>query len=452
MKSQNTLFKALLAVGIFLLSTLSKMAYADTTYSGMVNILHGDHQFISLSPAVLVYPGETVKFTMSGSVNVNHHNYEVRRCKYFGLKCWYENRARPNHRDHTAFEIEVSLVDSAGNVVGKPEVFKGSDHNTWQITYNKRINRLEAASVHAYIKSYTGGGIHRTPCSPGRPRYCSSGGLRLQTADINSTERKNVLKTAIKNQGKSENINSLIPEHYQQRVALDPLVLHSDSDRKTIQKFFADQMSTWVKNGAENTQQRIIEVIKGAIALHTDAYQVTLLNSALMQSYAKQGRYEKVQQMVGDALKTAKKTCADPNNGDCTLAAAQTIADIYVNGANSFLENRARMNAGDIQIAANYYRAGIILVGKVLDGVLSMNNSHRKDEVKNTTKRLATLLAEMARALMIVRTRSDINSAKTSLDNATCLMSMINDERTFDNDYNTWRKKLKSQCVAKIFQ
>ncbi|MGJ8682159.1 hypothetical protein [Paraglaciecola sp.] len=452
MKSQNTFFKALLAVSIFLLSTFSKMGHANTTYSGTVNILPGNAQFVSLSPAVLVYPGETVKFTMSGSVNVNHHHYEVRRCKYFGLKCWYENRARPNHQDHTAFEIEVYLVDSAGNVVGNPQVFKGNNPNTWQITYNKRMNRLEAASVHAYVKSYTGGGIHRTPCSPGRPRYCSSGGLRMQTAEIISTERKNVLKTEIKNQGKLENINSLIPEHYQQRVALDPLLLHSSGDRKAVQKFFADQMSTWVENGAESAQQRVIEVIKGSIALHTDAYQVTQLNSALMQSYAKQGRYEKVQQMVGDSLKTAKKTCADPNNGNCTLAAAQTIADIYVNGANSFLENRARMNAGDIQIAANYYRAGIILVGKVLDRVLNMNNSQRKDEVKNTTKRLATLLAEMARALMIVRTRSDIENAKTSLDNATCLMSMINDERSFKNDYNTWRKKLKSQCVAKIFQ
>lgn len=451
MNFKNTFLKALLAIYFVFLSSFSTLSYAKTTYSGTVNILPKTHQFVSLSPAVLIYPGETVKFKLSGSVNVNHHHYEVRRCKYFGLKCWYENRARPNHQPHTAFDIEVTLVDTSGNVVEKPQVFKGSDPNTWQITYEEDANRLEPAFVSAFIKGYSGGDIQRTPCSPGRPSYCSSGGLRIQTAQIISTKRRNVLKAAIENQGKSRNINSLIPEHFQQRVALDPLLLHSENDRKAVQKIFSDQMNTWVKNGTENAQPRIIAVIKDAIELHTDAFQVTQLNSALMQSYAKQGRYEKVQNMVGDALKTAKKTCIDPNEGNCTLNAAQTIADIYVNGANSFLENRARMNAGDIQIAANYYRAGIILVGKVLDRELNENNIQRKNEVKNTTKRLATLLAEMARALMIVRTRSDINSAKASLENATCLMSMINNEHYFKNNYNDWRKKLKSQCVAKIF-
>jgi len=332
MKSEKKFFKASLIVCTILLSSLTKISHANVTYSGTINILLNDSQFISLSPAVEVFPGETVRFNMSGSVNVNHHHYEVRRCKYFGLKCWYENRARPNHRDYTAFEIEVALIDSAGNVIGQPNVFKGNDPDTWEITYDKSANRLEPASVHAHIKKYSGGKIYRTPCSPGRPRFCSSGGLRLQTAQISSAERKDVLNAAIKNQGESSNINSLIPEHYQQRVALDALLLHSNEDRKAVQKYFADQMGIWVENGAENVQGRIIEVIKGAVSLHTDAYQVTQLNAALMQSYMKQRRYEKVQQMVGDALKAAKANCVDASSGNCTLAAAQTIADIYVNG------------------------------------------------------------------------------------------------------------------------
>jgi hypothetical protein len=347
--------------------------------------------------------------------------------------------------------VTVLFKDSSGNIVAKKEL-DGNKPITWNVEYPNHFDRLSPATIHVSISTYKanpnradGTRIHRTPCSPGRPRYCSTGALRISFNEVDNKKRKETLEKAIMDI--SKDVKDLIPEHFKGRIALDTLLLHTRNnridDRKDVQKLFAVNMKDWVKKGEKYHQSKIIEVIKSAIPLHNNPYQVSLLQSALMQAYLKMGDLDAVQQTFRDSIVNAQNSCKDFKN--CSIDTAPLAAEKFAISATAYLDNKARLNANDIQIGVNYFRAAYELQTHTL-----FKTPDRTEKYTGLAKSTAAYLGEMARSLLLVRTRTDIDSAKQSLENASCIWKYI--ER--QGDKVPWTQKLKKEfkdtCLARI--
>lgn len=384
------------------LFVLPAIATAQQTYRGSVPIARASANFVELAPDVKVYPGESVTIGASGSANVNQHNYEKRRCKYFGLKCWYENRSRTQVRPAGEFEIAVELVDAGGNIIDSGVIDQGRPVT---LAFDLGGRFEQGASIQAYIATFKGGNIDRRSCG-GRPSYCSSGDLTLT---INASEKEERMGEIRRHFGRF-GANNVPADRIRSRDYIDSLLTDNDSRALEVQTLIATYIREWVPAADANSQGALIQLIQFALGLSNDHANLTILNRARMDAYAKQGAYEQLENYAAEEVNRLNEGCAE----QCSIGDARDLAAALRSLATAQAEKRARLQTSDITLAVATLNRGI----DALEGALDNQSFEGLDEHLLI---LANLYEDGASMLSLIRTQAEIQKAVSFMEQSVCL-------------------------------
>lgn len=382
------------------------------SYTGRINVVNNKPTYIQLNPNVMVMPGEEVTFKASGRIDVNHEHYEVRRCKYFGLKCWYEKRSVPNFRDVREFTIKVELVASDGTVKASAEKLAG-ENNSFKLTYTAENNSFTSpAKINAYLK-YPG--MHRTPCR-GRPRFCSQGDLTITTSAlaVDTEKRLNHLKNELTN-----NFANLDPVVVRSDLFIDPLLRDTEAKRKRVQEIFAEKLGIHADN--KDYARKVVDIAKYATSLHKNKEQVTILNNYILGAYVNLGDYKKIVNEGGKNLTIAKASCEQKPKPPGTSKECIQYSKMLRLNAIGWMEQKARYSSTEIRVALGLLESGV----EALEPE-SMDTKQKCNAHKVACELLSDHYIDLARMLTILRTPPELEKAEEYLISALKMQRFLN--------------------------
>ncbi len=391
------------------LSALSAVALVGgtasaETYRGSVPIARANLNLVEMAPDVKVYPGETVTVTASGSANVNQHNYEKRRCKYAGLKCWYENRSDTQIAPANDFEIEVALVEADGTVIVRKMIAGGTLAALLLPLEGRRFD--QGVSLRAFIKTFRGATIYRASCA-NRPKYCSSGDLTLIISSSDTTKRVG----EVARQFAGFSANAVPAERIRSRDYLDTLLLDTEGRKFEAQKLIAGYVETWVSNADPNSQAGIVELVQFALKLSDDHDNLTKLNRARMDAFAKQGNYEALELDAAREFNRLKQQCSDEQ---CSISDARHMAATLKSLATAQAEKQARFKTSDIALAVATLNRGIDILERALENQEIVG-------LKSHLVVLSDLYQDASNMLSLMRTPAEVRKAVGFMERSVCL-------------------------------
>ena len=389
---------------------LAQEAQPVQIYKGAIPIRRDSIGPIELSPEVLVYPGEAITVVPSGSANVNQHNYEKRRCKYFGMKCWYEKRSRTKIRGADQFEIEIGLFDERGNRSGDLIVIpKGGS-----VTLGNPLGGSFSQPLHirTYISTYNTGKIDRRSCRR-RPDYCSSGELRLSIT-TNADDRLNALAERLD----GFTANSVPSLQLMSRNFIDPILLENPSRKLQIQTLLADHLPEWIKKASRASQAPLVDLIEYALPLTPDEKNRTILIDARMAALGNSGNYDQLEVAAAQAVQERSAACKP---GECTVKAAEELVTALKNLATAKTEGSARNRLSDITASVAMLQKGLSVLESALNGKPISDN-------KDTVKEISDIYQGLSDKLMLIRTPTEISLAVQSMKRSVCLQNIYTRE------------------------
>ncbi|WP_363799838.1 hypothetical protein ABU614_06935 [Lysobacter firmicutimachus] len=388
-------------VSALCLSMLTQAVSAQT-YRGSVPISRGSLNLVEMAPDVQVYPGESVTVSVSGSANVNQHNYEKRRCKYAGLKCWYEKRSDTQVREAKSFEIVVALVDAAGTTVAQTTIENGEN----AVLSVPLAGRFEnGASLQAFVKTFDGASIDRRSCA-NRPKYCSSGDLTIVIGRFDAQARLNDIRRQF-----AEFVPDAVPvDRIRRRDYIDLLLIDSNARKHEVQTIIAKYVETWVPAAQKSAQAALIDLVQYALSLGDDHANLTILNRARMESYMKIGAYEQLENYAKDEVNRLNASCVEK----CGISDARTLAAALRSLATAQAEKRSRFDAGDIALSVATLNRGINIVETALEDQPLVG-------IGGHVLVLSDLYQDASNMLNVVRTPVEIMKAVGFMEQSVCL-------------------------------
>ena len=392
-------------------------ANEQPVYSGNIDVLPGEPSHIQLNPAVMLLPGESMTLTIDGTVDVNHENYEERRCKYFGLKCWYEWRSVPHLVPASGFTVEFELRTEQGVLV---EAFTRAASDQ-PITLNypgKNRSLTQPVRVYAVLQRP---GMNRTPCT-GRPRYCSAGALRIRSTATQVDDRLRRIEARLKTA-----LTTLDPLLVQSDQFIDPILIDTAARRLSVQKVFAEQMAAQRSEIVRTNARNIVEIAKFALGLSSaNPSQTNSLNSTILEAYIQMGDYRMVTQYGKEALVNAKSECKAKEDGTFESPgspACTQYAEILRLNAIGWLERRARYASTEIRVALGMLETAIGALGYPLQKALGPDLTCSVNPEPCRTA--AQLYIDGARMLSVLRTRPELSKAEEWLTAARVLFAAL---------------------------
>lgn len=405
----RNLIYSLILLLLFVPSLVSGQALSPL-YSAEVNILHSSPADIQINPNAYLMKGETLTVSVSGRVNLNHENFEVRRCKYFGMKCWYEWRSRSHWKEAPHFKIAYTLVDLSGNEVQPKRI--ESLGSSFEIAYptSDRQGISDPLRIKAYIVRDD---IHRIECK-GRPRYCSAGALTMKVTSSNVDKRMKELEELLASY--KENPSAIDTVYLQSSLVMDPFLLDNKTKRDDVQQLFAKKMSEWtvdVRNG-----RSVVDLAKFAASMSNNKESIQKLNTLIMNGHLARGDYSKVVQEGRSLMQTAKDKC-EGDYKDFT-ACNEYITQLKLN-ATAWTEQRARYSSNEIRVAIGFQETAL----EVAKSVKAKNKDMKPDLIFSLRRNVANISYDVAQMLLILRTRPEIDRAVNFL--ATAKSCIVND-------------------------
>ena len=410
---------ACVSICALILSLFSPLAVAQS-YEGNIDVIYAEPGYVQLNPQISIMPGESITFEVSGQVDVNHEHYEVRRCKYFGLKCWYEKRSVPHYRNARQFEVTLLLRTPDGSFE-KKETRSANSDETITVSYPFRDAGTLTSAAQLYGMIDTPGMRNRTPCR-GRPRYCSVGTLKIASvARSDVSTRRDQIRNEL-----SANIRTLDPVLVRSNAYVDPLLIDTDGRRKALQAVFAEELEKAKPTEAETTFARsLVDIGKFAVGLHEDPEQVTSLNNTILGAYVVLGDWSRIKDEGGRSLETAKDLCnlspapesvGDPSDG------CRDYARMLKLNAVGWLEQKARFSSTEIRVALGFLERGIAALG----GEGSMSDAKCRAN-KESCRLFGELYVDGARMLTVIRTKAELRKAESWLTKALDIHQIIDE-------------------------
>ena len=398
-----TVLVRILAIGAVWVFALMGTAAPAQTYRGSVPIARPSLHLVEMAPDVKIYPGETVIVGTTGNANVNQHNYEKRRCKYLGLKCWYEQRSDTQVRPAKDFEVEVALVEGDGTSIVRQTITSGNAVSLALPLQGRRFD--QGVSLRAFIKTYDSQRINRASCAS-RPDYCSSGDLNL------IIERSDIAKrfAEIERQFSQFGANAVPADRIRSRDYLDTLLLNTDVRKLNAQALIARYVEAWVSQADTGAQTSIINLVEFALKLSDDHMNLTKLNRARMDALAKQGNYEELEQSAVNEVNRLNVQCADK----CSVSDARHLAAALRSLATAQAEKQARINTSDITLAVATLNRGIDVLETALEGQELVG-------LTDHLRVLADLYQDASNMLSVMRTKAEVNKAIGFMEQSVCL-------------------------------
>lgn len=431
LKLQN--FFALLCPLLFALFSLTPFSHAEegaVVFRGSIPISRGSLNRVELSPDVQVFPGETVTVTIGGSANVNQHNFSVRRCKYFGLKCWNEDRTHTNIRPAQSFEIEVALdlKDTSGGYLVRKTIDEGSAVDL-EYPLDLGIRLENGVNILAFIKSYNNGTtIDRRSCH-NRPEHCSSGSLSLTIGATEITKRFNT----IVNEFDSFRPENVPAERIRSRNYIDQILINGQQRAEKMQGLLANKLVEWVQNGDERSQSKLVQLIQYALQLAANRDHLDKLSQARLDAYMKIGAFENLENEAHDLINNIYGRCSDGDN--CDLKDARKLGEALRALSVAQAEKRARIQTSDITLAV----ATLARATEILEAAM---DKEKLMELEADLELLSNLHQDNANKLMLIRTPAEISKAILYMEQSVCLQELSADANEADSN----RVFLKEEC------
>lgn len=433
------------AVAMMLFSAMPELCAADDSsanvtaprsFSGTAPIVRAAPGAIELAPSVRVYPGETVVITASGTANVNQHNYQERRCKHFGLKCWYEERSDVNIQPAASFQIAIELADKDGKPVQMLNADDGTSGKSFvvtgdrplRLTYELAPGLSRGLVLQVGIKSFNNVDFSRQSCN-GRPQYCSSGGLKI-TLNNGSVEarRKRIDEQLAKSSAGQVDAVRIISRDY-----LDPLLLNGYENARAMRSVLVGHIVRWVEDADRDNGTKLVQLIRYSLQLSGDQNQTDTLNQALLDAYVAMGAYENVED-------NARMTIADLNarceQGCADVADAGKLAKALASLSKAQAEKRSRMDTSDLILSVGTLQRGISVLEETLSGKPFAEN-------KEAVQTLSNLYQDAADRLSLIRTPDEIRHAVILMERSVCYQKIM-----LDGVGNSDGVFLPAECVA----
>lgn len=408
MKTQGVAMALALIAAVM---SLEVSASGSPRYTGMIDVLPSSPSHIQLNPAVMLLPGESITFSIVGQVDVDHKNFEVRRCKHFGLKCWYEWRSVPHFVQASGFTVEFELQTEQGTKIAS--VVREASAKDITLTYPTDTGSIsQPARIYAVLQHPDM--TTRTPCS-GRPRHCSSGALQLQSRSTEIEPRLKLIESALEN-----SLTTLDPLLIRSDQFTDPLLIDSDERKLAVQRLFAEQMASQRSSILDSNPRKAVEIAKFALGLSSaNAGQINSLNTTILEAYLKMGDFQMVTQYGRGTLESTKKDCRTKSDGTFEApgseACTQYAALLRLN-AIGWLERRARYSSTEIRVALGMLETAIAALGysvKVARGP-TLSCASNLQACREASK----LYIDGARMLTVLRTRTELAKAEEWLSAA----------------------------------
>lgn len=85
-----------------------------------------DSTYVELFAGHKFFPGQTIKLQIAGQIDVNHAYWEERRCNWFGINCWYEQRDEPHNFGPEHYPVLVRAIPPKGSSLSSPVMIQDS--------------------------------------------------------------------------------------------------------------------------------------------------------------------------------------------------------------------------------------------------------------------------------------------------------------------------------------
>lgn len=413
-----------------LLFTSNVLAQASSTYIGFIDVISSSEDFIQINPDISIRAGETITIKITGDIDRNHEHYQERRCRYFGLDCWYENRSVPHWVNANQLKIGVSIVDSNGVSILSKTFDGGEAEHTMYASGLDTAAFTEKFKIRAYI---AGPDINRTPCS-GRPRYCSVGQLKLMITSTDVKKRKSMLENELQLMNKS------IPDPVLVASGdfLDTIFIDSPTRKLEVQTIFATELTKWQIDSSR--AKSIIDIAKHAISLSDDKDSLnrTKLNNIVLNGYLQAGEYSKITSEGTSALANAKTYYENVMNrgtkDKTALLGALEYSKMLRLNAIGWLEKKARYSSSDIRVALGFLETATGVLGPY--ALEPQYASMTPQENGNLYQQFADLHLDAARMLTVLRTPPELTRAESLLAESICYKRLADDADWRKNEEN----------------
>ena len=416
-----------LLTGSFLLAA-APLATAEVT--GRVNILWAQPQQLQLVPAIKLYPGTSMDIVLSGQVDVDHQFGERRRCKYFGIKCWYEQWDKPHWVGPDGIELQLA-VDGAG-VTRNGKVYqfnlplKGGDAN-----YNAGVNLYGMLWLNGTVAPAS-----RAPCI-GRPARCSGGDMTISFVNINVKPRLDALASRLETVTidaldvafirSEDNIDALL---YNPAFASDETITRLVSLLTQAAERLRGTIGSASPGNARALHLKIIDLASYADSLArkspADAAKLRIL---IAESHFDSGNFSGATQEAPKMMDAAKKAF-DSDSGN--VENAKLYARAFKVNASAWREKKARNSSADIRVA-------IALLDQAVEVLLPFT---AQDAV---SKLISDINVDGARMLNVLRTDAELKAAEEKLVASVCFQ--LHAEQGKGSQFKDWKTTVKDPSL-----
>lgn len=354
-----------------------------------------DNYHQTFKDIVVFQPGHDVSLTIDGRIDVNRIYWSERKCKWFGLKCWYEPRERSNWQGIKERHILARLcsVGEQGSCT-KDLPIKAASFT--QLTEEPDLQAREDAGFSGLTRRFMlhsviqGNGVHRNQCTGARPSTCSMGDYTI-TAQVDVKPRVLMLEKLL---DKPQRVDDLVRTH-----VVDDFIRRSDAARKVVaclyfghvQRFFPE-----IPGGANAHRERLLKFI---VDLDPDNKYRVELTSLLITS----GAIDEALEGMEEQLAQARERYEHSNHDD---PAAEEYAKALLNSARLWIEDRVATEGADLEVAVGLFSELAEVRKKMLE---------KKPWDSDRLEGLVRAQIERARLLALIRTGAMLEQAEEGL-------------------------------------
>gem|GEM_PF-3663854 len=364
--------------------------------SAGVDIEQGDFNQL-YKDVVALQPGHRVTLSVSGNIDVNRHYWEERKCKWLGLKCWYEPRERSNWQGIGARHVQLKLCPlrqrggACRSIATISSATYNGLHGAAELAADPQQKLANLQAEHDLIAMIDGNGVHRGRCTGARPSTCSFGAYRIDTR-VDVKPRLDALTTLLKRRQEVEDL--VHPK------LIDRFMRQSNSARKVAgcrlfehaQAFHAE-----VAGAANSKRERLLRYIINDLDGDNE-YRIEL-TSLLITS----GAIDEALSGAEEQLESARKLHYANKND---LALAGEYARALLNRARLWIEDRVATEGADLEVAVGLFDELVRVREHIYE------NGGRQHE---HLQALAQAQIESARLSALIRTSNMLEQAESGL-------------------------------------
>ncbi|WP_193169953.1 tetratricopeptide repeat protein [Nisaea nitritireducens] len=358
-------------------------------------------------------PGHKVTLRVSGQIDVNRRYWEVRKCKWFGLKCWYEPREQSHWKSIGDLHVQTRICPrenegcqlTPGNIDsptyeklhGYPELLPSPD--------NGMVGAKKSFVLSSRISGIANGGngVDRGRCTGARPSTCSFGAYSIGTV-VDVKPRLDLIGQLLLR--KHNSIDDLVSKDF-----VDDFILKSPSARRVAgcmlyqytEKYFPEVA------GAANQARELL--LKHIVELEGDNEYRLALTSLLITS----GAIDEALGRAGEDLETARARYeANPNSNAYAIEYSKAL----LNRGRLWIEDRVATEGADLEIAVGLFEEMVRIRKEIFD----------RDHNQGRLIEYAEAQIEKARLLSLIRTSDALEQAEISLGSVVEWMPLVQTE------------------------